>query len=79
MTDVLGTTGLILNEPLLWDKGKRGRRGFSLPVRDVEVSPLEESLAPLARTFRISAKWMWFATSHDSRHGTSVWTRAPIP
>jgi len=45
MKDVLATTGLILNEPLLWEKGKPGRRGFSLPVRDVEVSPLEDRLA----------------------------------
>jgi glycine dehydrogenase subunit 2 len=44
MSDILGATGLILNEPLLWEKGKRGRRGFSLPARDVEASPLEESL-----------------------------------
>jgi glycine dehydrogenase subunit 2 len=44
MKDVLGTTGLILNEPLLWEKGKPGRRGFSLPLRDVEITPLEESL-----------------------------------
>ena len=44
MKDVLGTTGLVLNEPLLWEKGKPGRRGFSLPLRDVDVSPLEESL-----------------------------------
>jgi len=44
MSNVLGTTGLILNEPLLWEKGKPGRRGFSLPSRDVEVSPLEEGL-----------------------------------
>ena len=44
MRTFLGTTGLILNEPLLWEKGKPGRRGFSLPLRDVEVSPLEESL-----------------------------------
>ena len=44
MKDILGTTGLILNEPLLWEKGKPGRRGFSLPARDVELSPIEESL-----------------------------------
>jgi glycine dehydrogenase subunit 2 len=44
MSDILGTTGLVLNEPLLWEKGKHGRRGFSLPVRDVEVSTLDESL-----------------------------------
>ena len=45
MRDVLGTTGLILNEPLLWEKGKPGRSGFSIPLRDVEVSPIQESLA----------------------------------
>jgi len=42
--NILGTTGLILNEPLLWEKGKPGRRGFSLPSRDVEFSPVEEGL-----------------------------------
>jgi glycine dehydrogenase subunit 2 len=47
MNEVLGTTGLVLNEPLLWEKGKPGRIGFSLPVRDVEVSPLDKSLASL--------------------------------
>jgi glycine dehydrogenase subunit 2 len=45
--EILGTTGLVLNEPLLWEKGKPGRTGFSLPVRDVEVSPLDESLTSL--------------------------------
>jgi len=43
--DILGTTGLVLNEPLLWEKGKPGRKGFSIPLRDVEVSPIEEALA----------------------------------
>jgi hypothetical protein len=27
---------LILNEPLLWEKGARGRSGFLLPRRDVD-------------------------------------------
>ena len=44
MKESLGTTGLILNEPLLWEKGKKGRRGFSLPRRDVDLCPLDESL-----------------------------------
>ena len=44
MKDSLGTTGLILNEPLLWEKGKKGRCGFSLPKRDVEPSPLDPEL-----------------------------------
>jgi len=44
MDNILGTTGLILNEPLLWEKGKPGRKGFSLPFRDVKRFPLDESL-----------------------------------
>ncbi|MFH1935752.1 MAG: aminomethyl-transferring glycine dehydrogenase subunit GcvPB [Pseudomonadota bacterium] len=44
MKEALGTTGLILNEPLLWEKGKRGRSGFSLPRRDVPPCPLDAEL-----------------------------------
>jgi len=33
-----------MNEPLLWEKGKKGRIGYSLPRRDVESSPLPEEL-----------------------------------
>jgi len=39
-----GGTGLILNEPLLWEKGRQGRIGMSLPRRDVEPAPLAEDL-----------------------------------
>ena len=45
MKDPLGTTGLILNEPLLWEKGQKGRIGFSLPKRDVESHPLDPAFA----------------------------------
>jgi len=44
MKEFSGTTGLILDEPLLWEKGKRGRSGFSLPKRDVASFPLDEDL-----------------------------------
>ena len=44
MRESLGTTGLILNEPLLWEKGRKGRCGFSLPRRDVESFPLPPEL-----------------------------------
>ncbi len=30
-----GTSGLILEEPLLWEKGKKGRNAFSMPDQDV--------------------------------------------
>ena len=45
MKESVGTTGLILNEPLLWEKGKKGRSGFSLPSRDVPSAPIDEKLA----------------------------------
>ena len=36
--------GPYLDEPLLWEKGKSGRIGYSLPVRDVEHSPLSDDM-----------------------------------
>ncbi len=42
MKSAQGTTGLILNEPVLWEKGKKGRCGFSQPERDVEKYPLDK-------------------------------------
>lgn len=45
MNESIGTTGLILNEPLLWEQGTKGRTGFSLPKRDVPSTPMEDSLA----------------------------------
>lgn len=45
MKESLGTTGLILNEPLLWEKGKKGRCGFSIPRRDVDSFPIDDNVA----------------------------------
>lgn len=44
MSEILGRTGLVLNEPLLWEKGARGRQGFSLPPGDVEQAPIDDAL-----------------------------------
>jgi len=44
MKESPGITGLIMNEPLLWERGKKGRCGFSLPRRDVESSPIDDDL-----------------------------------
>ncbi|GAB4271583.1 MAG: aminomethyl-transferring glycine dehydrogenase subunit GcvPB [Deferrisomatales bacterium] len=44
MSDTVGTTGLIFNEPLLWEKSRAGRSGFSLPRRDVEEHPIADEL-----------------------------------
>ena len=45
MKEFPGATGLIMNEPLLWERGKKGRCGFSLPQCDVESSPISDDLA----------------------------------
>ncbi len=44
MKEKMGTTGLIFNEPLLWEKGSTGRTGLSLPRRDVDEAPLDDAL-----------------------------------
>ncbi len=45
MAKQVGTTGLILNEPLLWEKGKSGRCGMSIPKSDVPPTEVDEQLA----------------------------------
>lgn len=44
MMNTPGVSGLILNEPLLWEKGKKGRRGMSIPVSDVPAAELPVGL-----------------------------------
>ncbi|MGD9368608.1 MAG: aminomethyl-transferring glycine dehydrogenase subunit GcvPB [Desulfobacteraceae bacterium] len=44
MTTAMGTTGLIFNEPLLWEMGAKGRMGFSMPSQDVPGVPVDERL-----------------------------------
>jgi len=46
-----GASGLILEEPLLWEKGKEGRNGFSLPELDVPECELSQDLAGEAPDF----------------------------
>lgn len=45
MNEFPGAEGLVFNEPLLWEKGRQGRSGMSLPRRDVEPAPLPDDLA----------------------------------
>ena len=40
MKQTLGNTGLVLQEPLLWEKGRKGRSGFSFPKQDVPSAAL---------------------------------------
>ena len=51
MKETVGTKGLIFNEPLLWEKGVRGRTGFSMPRRDIEEAPMDEKLKGSAPDF----------------------------
>lgn len=39
-----GRSGLIMEEPLLWEKGKKGRNGMSIPESDVPAAPLADEL-----------------------------------
>jgi len=41
----VGTSGLVFNEPLLWEEGREGRCGVSLPRRDVESFPVDEAVS----------------------------------
>ena len=45
MKEPIGTTGLILNEPLLWEKGSKGRTGISIPKSDVASVEMDSELA----------------------------------
>jgi len=51
MKETVGTKGLIFNEPLLWEIGVRGRTGFSMPRRDIEEAPMDETLKGSAPDF----------------------------
>ncbi len=44
MSSYPGASGLILNEPLLWEKEQKGRSAYSLPRRDVEEFELPAGL-----------------------------------
>ncbi|MCK9229135.1 MAG: aminomethyl-transferring glycine dehydrogenase subunit GcvPB [Syntrophales bacterium] len=44
MKDGLATRGLVLNEPLLWKKGRKGRAGVVIPAADVDPAPVDELL-----------------------------------
>ncbi|MDM8537166.1 aminomethyl-transferring glycine dehydrogenase subunit GcvPB [Desulfobacterales bacterium HSG17] len=45
-TDIsAGATGLIFNEPLLWEKGRKGRTGISFPDMDVPLVELPKAVS----------------------------------
>jgi glycine dehydrogenase subunit 2 len=44
MKQTLGNTGLVLQEPLLWEKGRKGRSGFSFPKQDVPSAVISPEL-----------------------------------
>jgi len=44
MKNAPGRSGLILDEPLLWEKGKVGRNGMSIPATDVPSASIDNRL-----------------------------------
>lgn len=44
MNEQPGASGLILNEPLLWERGARGRVGMSIPAGDVPAADIDPAL-----------------------------------
>jgi len=44
MKEELTARGIMQTEPLLWEKGKKGKTGYSMPRRDVGSFPLDEDL-----------------------------------
>ena len=44
MEDSLTPKGVVQDEPLLWEKGRAGREGFSMPRQDVPQSPVDPDL-----------------------------------
>ena len=44
MTNAPGRSGLILDEPLLWEKGRKGRNGMSIPDSDVPAAAIADEL-----------------------------------
>jgi len=44
MKNAPGISGLIMDEPLLWEKGKKGRNGMSIPDSDVPEASLASEL-----------------------------------
>jgi glycine dehydrogenase subunit 2 len=51
MTSGPGMSGLILDEALLWEKGKKGRSAFSMPEQDVPEADVDASLLGEAPDF----------------------------
>ena len=52
MSEQLGTGGLILNEPLLWHKGMKGRMGMSIADSDVPAASIDAHLLTVCRCNR---------------------------
>ncbi len=44
MSNQLNPTGIVQEEPLLWEKGKPGKTGFSMPEQDIDPAECDPSL-----------------------------------
>ncbi len=45
MKNVFAASGMIMNEPLLWEKGKKGRRAMDIAESDVPTARLDSEIA----------------------------------
>jgi glycine dehydrogenase subunit 2 len=79
MTDFPGASGLVLNEPLLWEKGQPGRVAVSLPEPDVAPAALPAELAGEGPDFPDLSEME--VVRHYTRLSTwiSAWTPACTP
>ena len=50
-TNIPGVGGIMQNEPLLWEKGKKGRRGMCVPTSDVPQAQFPAELQGTAVDF----------------------------
>ena len=73
MSESQGKTGLIIEEPLLWEKGKKEGAGSPFPGGTLPQRPWIPPSQDRARTFPISVRWMWFGIIRGSPHGISGW------
>ena len=62
MSNYIGTTGLVMNEPLIFERSSEGKRGIDVPKSDVgdvrpeEVIPTDLLRDPISRASLRSLK-----------------------
>ena len=78
MNEQPGASGLILNEPLLWERGARGRVGLSIPASDVPAADIDPALVGAEVDFPDLSEVDVSVTTPACLSGTTAWTAASI-